>query len=39
MFYPGGIVRMFTDLSKLSKKWIQNIKIRIKEYRYGQDEQ
>jgi branched-chain amino acid transport system permease protein len=39
MFYPGGIVRMFTDLSKLSKKWIQNIKTRIKEYRYGQDEQ
>src|SRR3989339_1513355 len=37
MFYPGGIIRMFKDLSNFTKKWYQSIKTRIKEYRYGQD--
>ena len=35
MFYPGGIIRMFKDLTGFVKKQIKNIKLYYKEYRYG----
>lgn len=38
MFYPGGIVRMFHDVSRLMKKTYQSIVSKVKEYRYGPEE-
>ena len=35
MFYPGGIIRMFKDLSNFTKKQINGIIRSYKEYRYG----
>lgn len=37
MFYPGGIVRLFTDLKVIFKKWINKLKKKWKEHRYGAD--
>lgn len=37
MFYPGGIMRLFKDLEILIKKFIRWIKLKIKEYRYGKE--
>jgi branched-chain amino acid transport system permease protein len=37
MFYPGGVIRMFTDLKNFFKKWFRKLSTLWKEYRYGKD--
>ena len=37
MFYPGGIVRLFTDIKQLVMKGARKLKSSWKEYRYGKD--
>ena len=37
MFYPGGIIKLFTDLNRFIKNSIRRIKISWKEHKYGKD--
>ncbi|MDO9629509.1 MAG: branched-chain amino acid ABC transporter permease [Acholeplasmataceae bacterium] len=39
MFYPGGLIRLFKDLSYQTKKLHKNLETRWKEYRYGKDDE
>ena len=37
MFYPGGIIRLFKDIENLIKKSIRYLKLKVKEHRYGKE--
>jgi branched-chain amino acid transport system permease protein len=37
MFYPGGVIKLFTDIKNLAVKWFNQLNTRWKEYRYGKD--
>jgi len=37
MFYPGGIIKLFTDLNRFIKNTIRQLKIYWKEHKYGKD--
>lgn len=39
MFYPGGLVRLFQTLTYKLKQWIQVTKTKVREYRYGKDDE
>lgn len=39
MFYPGGIVRLFTDIKNFILKTSKKLKLKWKEHRYGKDEE
>ncbi|TNF09378.1 MAG: branched-chain amino acid ABC transporter permease [Bacillota bacterium] len=37
MFYPGGVIRLFTDIKHMFMKLYQKVNLAWKEYRYGKD--
>lgn len=37
MFYPGGVIKLFTDIKALVIKWSKKLITLWKEYRYGKD--
>ncbi|MDY0277529.1 MAG: branched-chain amino acid ABC transporter permease [Acholeplasma sp.] len=38
MFYPGGLIRLFSDLKKIISKKLNNLKKKWREKKYGKDE-
>jgi len=38
MFYPGGVIKLFTDLKQFIIKLYKKLNLLWKEYKYGKDE-